>query len=54
MHSVSCEFRLPPKQLVNKGNHHEAAPKAKKHRGDTGSEACQRNDYDIVQDNVPI
>ena len=28
-------------------------PKTKEHRGDTGSKACQCNNCDIVQENIP-
>ncbi|GDJ21605.1 hypothetical protein BvCmsKSNP073_05327 [Escherichia coli] len=53
MHGVSCQLRLPQHQLINKWHHDKTAPKTKEHRGDTGSKACQCNNCDIVQENIP-
>jgi hypothetical protein len=39
--------------LIDKGHHHKAAPEAEQHRGNAGRKACQRNNNDIIQENIP-
>jgi len=53
MHGVSREFRLPKHQLIDKGHHHKAAPEAEQDCGNAGRKASQRNNNDIIQENIP-
>ena len=53
MKIFSREFRLPKHQLIDKGHHHKAPSEAEQHGGNAGRKACQRNNNDIIQENIP-
>ena len=53
MHGVAREFRLTEHQVIDKGDHHKAAPEAEQYRGNAGSKACQRNNNDLIQESIP-
>ncbi|MCS5969256.1 hypothetical protein LNP26_24810 [Klebsiella variicola subsp. variicola] len=39
--------------MIDKGHHHKAPSEAEQHGGNAGRKACQRNNNDIIQENIP-